>query len=366
MTEEDVRVAVEAVHSAGYGETTWTEALKILARVTGSMGAQLVGFGADAAVPFNQIVGLPPEAADEFVQSGGGDPRVNSRVRVGMAAPELAVLDESAFSSAQDARLYPKYGRWLERYDLAFGCLSPLLRRDDLLVGMALMRTEGQGNVADDQKRAFAAIAPHTRAAVRTQMAIGVESWRMASGLLDALSLVVFVCDRQGRVLDRSGLADNFLTGESRLLVRRGALTAARDRDAARLQAALAAAADTGLAAPPQHPVVLRRSDGSHPLLIEVHPAPAAYALRHRGAAMVIVRAARGHEARRAAAARDVFGLTAAESVVAARLAEGLGPQAIAGALGVRVGTVRTHIRRIYEKCDVNTQIELVAMLARF
>ncbi|WP_295175325.1 helix-turn-helix transcriptional regulator, partial [uncultured Brevundimonas sp.] len=70
-------------------------------------------------------------------------------------------------------------------------------------------------------------------------------------------------------------------------------------------------------------------------------------------------------EARRAAAVRDLFGLTAAEAVVAARLAEGLGPQAVAQGLQVRIGTVRTHIRRIYEKCEVNSQIELVALLAR-
>lgn len=365
MTEDEVRVAIDAIHSAGFGDTPWMDALTTLADVTGSMGAQLVGFGSDAAVPFNWIVGLPPEAADEFVLSGGGDPRVNSRVRVGMSAPELAVLDETAFSSVQDSRLYPEYGRWLERYDLAYGCLSPLFRRDGLLIGMALMRTEAQGNVTNDQKRAFAMVAPHVRTAVRTQLAIGAQSWRLASGLLDALSLVVFVCDRHGRVLDRSGAADEFLSGDLRLRVRHGALRAARDGDAVRLQAAIGAAANVGLDAPPQRPVIVRNRDGSDPLLVEVHPAPAAYALRHRGAALVIVRAASGREARRAAAVRDLFGLTAAEAVVAARLAEGLGPQAVAQGLQVRIGTVRTHIRRIYEKCEVNSQIELVALLAR-
>ncbi|MDQ1153415.1 helix-turn-helix transcriptional regulator [Brevundimonas sp. SORGH_AS_0993] len=365
MTEDEVRVAIGAIHSAGFGETPWIDALITLAEVTGSMGAQLVGFGNDAAVPFNWMVGLAPEAADEFVLSGGGDPRINSRVRVGASAPELAVFDETAFSSALDARLYPEYGQWLDRYDLAFCCLSPLRRQDEVLIGLALMRNTANGNVSSEQKRAFAKITLHARTAVRTQLAIGAQSWRLASGLLDALSLVVIVCNRHGRVLDQSGAADDFLSGDSRLLVRRGSLTAARDGDAVRLQAALGVAANVGLDGPPQRPVVLRNRDGKDPLLVEVHPAPAAYALHHRGAAMVIVRAAPERESRCVAAGRDLFGLTPAEAVVAARLADGQGPQAIAEGLQVRVGTVRTHIRRIYEKCEVNSQIELVALLAR-
>ncbi|MFJ6024282.1 helix-turn-helix transcriptional regulator [Brevundimonas sp. NPDC092305] len=361
-----MRSAIDAVQDAGFGERSWLDALTAVADLTGSMGAQLVGFGEDAAVPFNWVMGLPPEAAEEFVLSGGADPRVNSRVRVGMSAPELAVLDETAFSSAEDARLHRDYGRWLERYDLAFGCLSPLLRRDGLLVGMALMRNAAQGNVTADQKRAFAAVAPHARAAVRTQLAVGAQGWRLAFSLIDALSVVVIVCDRHGRILDRSALADDFLSKDTRLLARRGSVSAARDKDSAQLNKAISVAASPErLGPPPQRPVILRTRNGVDPLIVEVHPAPAAYALRHRGAALLIVRSAPIAEARRASIARDLFGLTAAEAVVAARLAEGLGPQAIAEGLEVGIGTIRTHIRRIYEKCEVNSQIELVALLTR-
>lgn len=366
VTEDRVAAAIGDIHRAGFGETSWLEALRSLADVTGSMGAQLVGFGTHAAIPFNWIHGLPPEAAEEFAASGGGDPSVNSRVRIGMSAAELEVLDETAFTSAEDARRFPEYGRWLERYDLAAGCLSPLLRRDGLLIGAALMRNSVQGNVTSEQKRAFAVLGRHLQSAVRTRMAVGEHGWQVASGVLDALSLVAFICAPDGRILARTTSGDDFLATDDRLGARQGVLAPVRERDAIALRAAIAVACAPRLAVSGEtRSVVLRTREGDAPLLVEVATAPAIYALGHGMAALVIVRTVDGDRARRSERLRDLFSLTRAEAEVASRLAEGLGPQAIAETFGVAIGTVRTHIRVIYEKCEVRGQVELVALLSR-
>ncbi len=70
-------------------------------------------------------------------------------------------------------------------------------------------------------------------------------------------------------------------------------------------------------------------------------------------------------DARMTRIAQDLFRLTRREALVAARLASGQGPQGTANALGVSVDTVRSHIRRIFEKCEVRTLSELVALLHR-
>lgn len=366
VTEDRVAAAIGDIHRAGFGETSWLEALRSLADVTGSMGAQLVGFGTHAAIPFNWIHGLPPEAAEEFAASGGGDPGVNSRVRIGMSAAELEVLDETAFTSAEDALRFPEYGRWLERYDLAAGCLSPLLRRDGLLIGAALMRNSVQGNVRSDQKRAFAVLARHLQSAVRTRMAVGEHGWQVASGVLDALSLVAFICAPDGRILARTTSGDCFLATDDRLGARHGVLAPVRERDAIALRAAIAVACAPQLAVTGgTRSVVLRTREGDAPLLVEVATAPEIYALGHEMAALVIVRTVEGDRARRTERLRDLFSLTRAEAEVASRMAEGLGPQAIAETFGVAIGTVRTHIRVIYDKCEVRGQVELVALLSR-
>jgi len=366
LTEEEVARVVASFQAAGLGEMSWLSALDDLARLTGSRGGELIGLGDRAAVPFNWMTGVAPEAPAEFVAVGGGDPRVNSRVRIGMAAPELTVLDENAFTSAEDAARHPEYGAWLRRHDLSFICLSPLLRQDSLLVGLALVRGESQGNVSAEQRRAFEVVAPHVRAAVRTQMAVDSRALGMASDLLDALSSALFVCDPHGRVLSLSPSAEAIAASGAPLRMARGVLAAAREADTVLLRAAInQAAASCASIRPPSRPVVVRDGDGQRPVLVEVCAAPGEYALRFGSAALVIVRNPGPDEARLAEAARALFRLTPAEAHVAAKLAAGLGPQAVAEATGVAVGTVRTHVRRIFEKSGVRTQVELVALLAR-
>lgn len=367
MTDDEVAAAAAAFQAAGLGDKPWLEALEGLARLTGSKGGELIGLGRQAAVPFNWMTGVAPEAPAEFIAAGGGDPRVNSRVRIGMAAPEMAVLDEAAFTSAEDAVRFPAYGEWLRRHDLAFICLSPLLRQDGLLVGLALMRSEAQGNVTADQRRAFSAVVPHVRAAVRTQMAIDGRGLSLATSVLDALSNAIFVCDGDRRVLTLSPAAEAMAaTGQTLRLVR-GMLCGARDVDTPTLRAAIAAAAaSTGALRAPPRPVVLRDAKGDRPTLAEVCAAPGHYALRYGAAALVVLRPPGQDEARLVDMTRTLFQLTRAEARVAASLASGMGPQAIAEATGVAVGTIRTHVRRIFEKCGVRTQIELLALLARF
>lgn len=59
-----------------------------------------------------------------------------------------------------------------------------------------------------------------------------------------------------------------------------------------------------------------------------------------------------------------LFDLTAREAEVAAMLGNGLRLSAIAQNLKMSLGTVRTHVRHIYQKADVQSQGQLAAMIA--
>jgi DNA-binding NarL/FixJ family response regulator len=58
-----------------------------------------------------------------------------------------------------------------------------------------------------------------------------------------------------------------------------------------------------------------------------------------------------------------MFGLTEAETRVARGLQRGLGDEAIAQALGVKVSTVRSHIREVLEKTGARSKLELAHLL---
>jgi DNA-binding CsgD family transcriptional regulator len=60
---------------------------------------------------------------------------------------------------------------------------------------------------------------------------------------------------------------------------------------------------------------------------------------------------------------RERFALTGAESRVAIEVAEGRKPSDIAGRLGLSVHTVRSHLKRIFQKTGVHSQAGLVRAL---
>ena len=140
------------------------------------------------------------DRAHQKAGEGGGDPAINSRVRIGMRAAELEVLDETAFSTAADMRLNPEYGEWIRTWDMHHTCLTNLVKEPDQHAGLALLRSERQGNVNGEQKRAFAALAAHARSAVRTHMALEAQGAQLLAGAMEAMRATAFVCDETGRV----------------------------------------------------------------------------------------------------------------------------------------------------------------------
>ena len=172
VTQKAVDETAELFQAAGLGQASWEAALGSLAAVTGSTGGQLIGLGSGATVPVNVMSGVPAETGESFVAVGGGDPAINSRVRIGLQAAELEVLDETAFTTAADMRLNPEYAGWIRTWDMHNCCLTNLVKAPDRHAGLALLRSERQGNVDDEQKRAFAVLARQARVAVRTRMAL--------------------------------------------------------------------------------------------------------------------------------------------------------------------------------------------------
>lgn len=366
QTDLDRRVAdvADLFHNAALGAAAWEDALSGLADVSGGYCGQLVGLGAAAAVPFNWMSRLPPEAAAEFAAASGGDPRINSRVREGSRAAELQVLGEEAFTTEEDALRHRDYGDWLVRHDIGDVCLTPLLRRDDMLVGLACAKSRSQGAVSHQERRVFAALAPHVRSAVRTQMAIEGEGMALLSNALAAMSVHAFVCDGEGRVRAMSAPAEALVIGGGHLKLQGGRLQAVRVPEAIALQAALAAAAHENVMSAPTRPVVLHDRHGGAPLLLEISRIAGRHACRFGAAVLVLARPPARDLRSVGDRAQALLGLTKAEGAVAGQLAAGAGPGVIAERTGVSIGTVRTHIRGIFAKAGVRSQVELVAILA--
>ncbi len=348
---------------------SWQSALERLAAATGSRSGELIGLGREAVVPFNILTNVDPQAIDDFITAGGGDPARNPRVRAGLSVPELKVLVEADIVGPEEHRHNPHYREWVWRYDLPYVCLTPLLRAPDLLIGLAVARSASQGHIGDPQRRLFATIAPHVRAAVRTQLLLADQGAALLAGALDAVSLTAFVCDADARIAALTPRAETLLREETQLRSQAGRLAAATVAETRLLQQAVSAAA-YGLSRPGQpqlRTLLLRpRHQPSMPLVVDVIPLVRGEALfGSRPRALVIAGRGRRERAQTAAILQHAFGLTAAEADVALQLSDGNRPDAIAARRGVGVGTVRAQIKSAFAKAGVSGQVELVALIGQ-
>lgn len=362
--ESELLGVIERFQLAALGEVQWLDAIAGLAAATGSRSGQMIGLGNAAAVPFNWMTEMPPEASEHFVAVGGGDPRINRRVGVGGSVPELHVVADADFPAYGRPDDPPELIGWFERFDIPHICLSPLLKEDGILVGLAVLRSEKNGHITAEQKRVFAHLAPHVRAAVRTQMALHTQGAAMITGAMEALSIAAFVCDMRGKVLACTPMAEQRLADGTHLKLQNRALFACNPADARVLAAAVFTAAFGGGAESPPGSIILRDAEGHDPVLVEVASLPLGrHAFGFDAAALVTVRPRRTADGRAELVARALYGLTATEAAIAADMVSGLAPQAIAQRRGAAVTTIRTHIRRIFEKAAVTSQLELVAEL---
>lgn len=370
LRDDDHWLAVtDAFYSAALSQEGWYQALDGLAEATGSANGELIGLGANAAVPFNIFTNIDPAFVQDFVDVGGGDPALNPRVGAGISAPVLKVLAESDFITPEEYKRHPHYQEFAIRWNIPYACLTTLERNNDLLIGLAVGRNASQGHITPKQKEIFTSIAPHVRAAVRMQIALEGDGAALLVGALDAMSMPAFICDRSGAVRAMTPPAEKLL-GEGRgLLLRLGQLGAINPGDDRMLNDAIKNALQgRAVGAPPVvQTVIIRKEASPTPVMVlDVIALPARhFELGFAPRVMVLARGERGCDNRRATILRTAYGLTTAETEVAGLLADGLTPEAIALSRGVSLATVRFQIKSTLAKVGVKRQVELATVISR-
>jgi len=297
----------------------------------------------------------------------GGNPEMNPFVRFGAQLPSLKVSSSAEFISRDLRRTNPFLADFTVRHDTQYICLTPLLKEQGLLVGLAVMRTARQGEISEEQKKIFAAIAPHVRSAVRSQMALEHQGAVLMAAALEALSLAVFVCDREGVVRAMTPAAETLAGQGGPIGLRLNRLRVdSAPENSALMQAMADAAADvsSSVVGTGAGPIVVRNPNGL-PLVLEILRVPRReHGFRFDPRVLVVVRGGGSVDPGRLAhLLQSIYGLTAAETDVALSLAEGRPPDVIAASRQRSVGTIRVQIRSLYGKLGVNRQSELLALL---
>lgn len=369
VSEERVLAIADAFQAAGLAGEGWHVALEALAEATGSQVGELIGVGSNATVPFNIMTNMDPGFHPVFVAGGGGNPQINPYVGAGTSAPVLKVLADGDFMGAEDYKRNAWYREFLEPWGIPHICLTTLAREDNMLIGLAVGRSRRAGHITPEQRSVFATIAPHVRAAVRTQMALEHQSCKLLRGTFEGLGMAAYICDRHGRVRVMTPAAEALVCGHGLLNLRLGCLGAQAFDHARCLADAIRAAAD-GVVQPGRPLVsmlVLRSSHVAEPLVLDIIRLPnVAHELCFDPRVLIIVRQPReARPERTVAMMRQAYGFTQAEAEVALQIVAGRTPENIACGRGVSVGTIRMQLKAAMGKLDVRRQAELVGRLAQ-
>ena len=215
--------------------------------------------------------------------------------------------------------------------------------------------------VAQFNARVRALLQPLVRA---TRLHVAFR--RMARALSAAhqalryLSVGVVLTDVDGHVLETNQLASEILHREDGLQIRDGRLTATRSFDAAKLAAGIAGRMSCGT----EGHLLVGRKGGARPHAVTIAPLDGGGdGARAQPVVMVLI-VNPDWQAPSERSVSALFGLSPAESRLAAALMQGRKLPDIARDIGVEVTTLRTQLSSILRKVGVERQVDLVRVLS--
>lgn len=368
MAEANLLNLIDTFNAAPFQQGGWQQALFDLAAATGSKAAQLIGFSEDAQPFFNHVADLEPDWIASFLAAGGGLSSVNPRLGAGVATPVLQTLTDDVIVDRRDRSRHEFYNEVLPLSRTAHFCGTTLIRDSNMLVGLAVLRRAQEGEITEPQHRFFKSIAPHVRTAFRTQLLLQDHGVTMLAGALEALELTAFLCDRDGQVQTMTPSAEALVLSRSPLQLKAGRLSARYGASGQILSELIGQVAGWRPSnQPPASRQLVIRDSLDAPLALDIVPVPVlACQLDFQPRALVLVRDGQLRRENIKQLLAAAYGMTESESAVALLLADGLHPESIAAHRNVSSGTVRIQLKSLYAKCDVHSQIELLARLRPF
>jgi DNA-binding CsgD family transcriptional regulator len=259
------------------------------------------------------------------------------------------------------------YNDYAKRIDVAHGMgLRLSARRSDNLATISLNRSHRIGEYQPEELAFAQRLLPHLRSAYAIMRRFSLLEAKAAtfSSAVDRLQIGFIIVDSAGECLYRNDAADAALTADCGLsLTKNGAVRCANERAQRCLNTALRAATLGHLPAPTRvhlHDltgrllcVLVVTMMGSEPGIGNVNVGHHAAIFVHQP----------GTRASPNDILREAYGLTLAETRIAACLARREDVATCAESLHLSTATVRTHLRNLFAKTGTRRQAELISAL---
>lgn len=301
---------------------------------------------------FDQYIAFDPNTAGQFAAK--------------LEEP-IATADTCRYEDFLQTRTYLEWAKPQGLVD----CVSALLDKSATRFAMFFVfRDERDGIVDDETRRRMRLLAPHVRRAALIANVIDFTRAETAAftETLDGLRAGVLFVDPNGRMV-HANIAGQTLLAEGNILREVDGRLASGDRqtDQNLLEIFTAAAqGDTAVGAKGIALPLTAKTGEQH----VAHVLPLASGARRRAgptaAAALFVQRAALETSSPPDAIAETYQLTTMELRVLHAIVEVGGVPEAADALGVAGSTVKTHLRRIYQKTGIARQADLVKLVAGF
>lgn len=366
ISVDSVTHLIGRIYDIAYQREALAPVMVDLARLFSGSRACLVRQGDDMA---SYRTAASADDFDDFVGLGFDTIR-NERLfgamqmlPVGVIAPRSELVDEPTF------RRGAVWERLFRPRDMDVGLACKLRASGTTSWFVDLHRSAKQGPLSGDELRVFRDILPHFERATRISAEFD-DIGGLAKGA-SHLSAGALLVDANGRVQRANAEAAAFLERADALLrVRNHEIACASPQDTQKLKQLVIDCCRPGVVAGTGGSILLAPRDDrqSEPLFLsvlpylgsrpfELGPAPRAVILIHEALP------SRSEDFERQL--RTIFGLTMAETKIAASLAAGLTVKQAAEASAIRINTARWYLDEIFRKTRTNRQGQLVALLVK-
>jgi len=364
--DQRVVSVIETLYATAADDGGWPAALSALAALMESEAATFWVLTSDGLLhPQFTFVNLDPAfVRDYLVEAADIDPTV----RYLIAHPDQPIVHDALVIEDGAKDRHP-YFDWQSHYsDVRFRLVGQVNVASGVQAGVALHRSRRNRSYGPEDLERFAFVYRHLEQALKISSRLGtlgaLQQWSI--DVLDAQPSAIVLLDAARRIVYMNARAEALRADGDGVSFTRTGLRLVDPRQDATLQGLIAQASERDASKTPRVGAMrATRPSGRRAYGIRVTAVGASYPALSavRPAACVVISDPDAHASVPHGVLCSLFGLTAAEAGLAARLAAGDDLKAAADALGITYGTARTRLADIFQKTDTRRQGELIRLL---
>lgn len=347
--------------NAAMGIDTWQNALNQFADYTRASRAQLVGIDKTKKLVFHSVTELPMKARVNFTEIDGNNPKINTRLMASNKYAPMTIVGDKQYQEMRPYLINQDYIEYCEKWEMPFGCQSTLIKDSELTVLLMSLRNQKDGVTTPDDYKRFQDMAMEVKNAVHIARCLENQGEMLLSNSLDNMSINAFICDSKGLVCAKTNGACDALIDNDLLDMKYGRLVAKTKPDQFNLDNAIIKAVEYG-----QDSSICLKGDGlGDILLLDVARLPN-IGWNFNFLPKAIIKIRNQNEKYEIDLIKSAHNLTSSEAQIAIMLVKGFTREEIAKMRHSSIQTVRTQLKRIFDKLEISREIELAAKLALF